>query len=67
MVKNKVKPLSEWQKKYLKTRIEDIKFEIKILTESFYQAKYEWEREIRHLQNQLEGKEPYKMQGGFVY
>jgi hypothetical protein len=63
----KVKPLNDWQKRDLKSRIEDIKYEIKSLTESFYQAKYEWEREIRCLQNQLEGKEPYKMQGGFIY
>ena len=60
MKTKKIKSLSEWQKKDLKTRIEDIKFEIKSLTESFYQDKYEWERAIRRLQNQLEGKEPYK-------
>ncbi|HWY33842.1 MAG TPA: hypothetical protein VNX68_04305 [Nitrosopumilaceae archaeon] len=67
-MKKEIKPLSEWQKKDLKDRVENIQLDIKSITESFYHAKYELEREIRYLQNQLDGKEPYDTRiGGFEY
>lgn len=66
-MKKEIKKLSKWQKEDLQRRIEDLNDRIVSIRESTNFAINEWMREAKHLQAQLDEKEPYKMQGGFVY